>query len=198
MKKLRLEDAIPRGQIRLGNTQFGTDRQTLPPPGPNAQGNMVQPIHPQENPAQQNLMRKREMMKQYEPVKRQILDLSTELENSSRTINRSMGALKTKQAIADAQQVAQIVTQIQQLLSQLPVLESKLNEDHGNVLERFAETSIERANQFGFEATMAIKGGDYQTAIELLVKSARNIQTAVGLLKRHIQKTGPQSDESTA
>lgn len=102
------------------------------------------------------------------------------------TIRLSIGALKTKQALEASQKLLQLATKLNDVLSHVPLIESKLNEDHKNVLEQLAELAIEYANKAGFQATLAIRGGDYEEAIKLLEKGIRNFNVSIENLKKHI------------
>lgn len=161
--------------------EFGFERPTLPPPAPNPQGNLVQPIQPQTNPAQQAMLQRREQMKQYEPIKRQMMTLLPDIESAINSLNNSIGSLRTRDASQQAQQAAQLLAQLQQMLSQIPVSEGKLNE---GFLDNLAEAGISQGIEYANKSIAALRGGEYQLAAESLRKSIRVFGSSIQTINK--------------
>lgn len=155
-----------------------------PPPMPTAQQSTPTRAIPDQQQTQQKAIQRKQMMQAHMPTVQQATKIQGDLEQATKTLRGSLMGLKTKQAVSDVQHLTGLVQQLQQLLTTLPVLESKqLNEDHMDALETSVMSALEHVAQNVFKTNLTIKAGRYDEAIKLMADSVKSLTMAIDHLK---------------
>ena len=145
---------------------------------------------------QQQMLQRRKQMNKHRKVLDQSLDAVHNISKLSDSIRMSLGSSKTRKASQDLQELMTLVSELQQMVSQVPQLESKIvNEDHNDKKEKFVVKILDNVNQRLFNSNVAIKGGNYQSALNDMSLSVQQLRKGMEVLQQHIQDVAGEEED---